>query len=179
MRKDNERVSQKDVIDLNETVLDRHREWFQYQYEPFDFGDDLEDWWIVKTKSIDHTNNLNLDEDFRLVEFVHYTPKNFLGLDELGYDDWDVKNGVEKVWNSLPFENYRPPYMVMVMENPISLSHGHPDRLIEYKDVIDNPYKVINHSTFQSIELMTLGLSEWKMECLWKGQIPSFSVSRN
>jgi hypothetical protein len=174
-------MKNKDVFNLNKTVVDRHREWFQYQYEPFEFGDDLEDWWIVKTKCIDHTNKLNLDEDFRLVEFVHYTPKNFLGLDDWdydNYDDWDVEIGVEKVWNSLPFENYQSPYEVIVMESPpLSLSSGHPDRLKEYKDVIENPYKVINHSTFQSLELMTKKLSEWKMEKLWDGKKPTFSVS--
>jgi|ETN07SMinimDraft_1059922.scaffolds.fasta_scaffold87555_2 hypothetical protein len=179
MKNTHEKVSLTDVLNPNTTVVDRHREWFQYQYEPFEFGDDLEDWWIVKTKCIDHTNKLNLDEDFRLVEFVHYTPQNILGLDDWDYhdyDDWDVEIGVEKVWNSLPFENYQSPYEVMVMEKPLSLKCGRPYELEEYKDVIENPYKVINHSTTHSLELMTKELSEWKMECLWEGDKPLFSV---
>ena len=166
----NQQISNDEMI--NNCVLDRKREWFQYEYKHFEFGDDIEDWWIVKTHLIDHTNKLNQYEGIELVEFVHYSPEYFFDVNEK--DDWDVEIGVKKVWNSLPFENYESPYEVEVLEKPISLKYGNPLLLKQYKVVIENPYKVINHSTIKSLELMTPEVSKWKMESLWKGSEPQF-----
>jgi len=171
-----------DELDSDDVVLDRKREWFQYQYEPFEFDDMVDNWWIVETKCFDNTMRLNINRDFRLVEFIHLSPDTFFSEERDNYHNnsvmkWEIiQSGVDIVWNTLPFKGYKPTYKVEV-ENVVSLSNGSYGMLKEYKDVIENPYKVINHSTIKSLELMDRGLSEWKMKCMWEGKKPKFGVS--
>jgi hypothetical protein len=161
-------------VSIDDCVVDNRREWFQTQPQQFDFNGDYEDWYIVRTWCIDNTEKLKKIksplEGGSIYEFVKYSSDNFSDYDVNGGVE-EVREGVRNIWNNIPYEGYESPYMVLV------------DKCLPLKDVLrkkwvrtllKEPKKVINHSTMNSLELMTRELSEWKMNSMWEGGEPQF-----
>ena len=166
------KVSKK--VSIGDCVLDRRKEWFQPQQQKFDFNGDYEDWYYVETCCIDITNKLKKikspSEGGVICEFVKYSKENFFDYQPNGGVD-EVKNGIRMIWNSKPYYEYESPYHVMVGDC-YPLKDVKRNKWV--KSLMNKPNKIINHSTTNSLELMTKGLSEWKMKKLWEGTEPMF-----
>ena len=156
------------------SVVDRCKEWFQPQPQKFDFDGDYEDWYLVRTWCIDGTKKLKKIKSpmdgGSIYEFVKYSKENFFDYQPNGGVD-EVKDGIKTIWNSVPYNGYKSPYIVMVGDcYPLKDMK----RKKWVKSLMNNPNKIINHSTMSSLELMTKELSEWKMKKLWEGSEPQF-----
>jgi len=163
----------KKEVRIEDSVLDRRKEWFQPKYQDFDFCKDYKNWYVVETWCIDNTKKLkmvNSPLDGRMYEFVKYSPENFFNYRLDGGVD-EVKEGVDVIWNGLPFKEYESPYTVIVSDCfPLELVKREKWVLSLLKD----SKKIINHSTTNSLELMTKEVSEWKMKSMWEGHVPLF-----
>ena len=161
-------------VSIDDCVIDRRKEWFQPQQQKFDFDGDYEDWYVVRTWCIDNTKKLkkikSTLEGSSIYEFVKYSKENFFDYQLNGGVD-EVKDGISKIWNSVPYNEYESPYHVFVGDcYPLK----DVKRKKWVKSLMKNPKKIINHSTMNSLELMTKELSEWKMKSLWEGSEPQF-----
>jgi len=155
---------------LSNIVIDRKREWFQPEKNKFDFNKNYEDWYLVTTLCFDNTKKLSPLKQNLLVEFVKYSKENFTDYKNDGNKE-DVIEGVRRIWNSLPFTGYVPPYRVSVLScEPLKEVF----RKKRVRKLMNEPLKVINHSTMNSLELMTEEISKWKMNFMWKGYVPNF-----
>lgn len=167
-------LKMKKGIKIDDCVLDRRREWFQPKYQDFDFDNDYKNWYVVETWFIDNTEKIKMINnplcDGTMYEFVKYSPDNFFNY-KLDGGVNEVREGVDVVWNGLPFEEYESPYTVLV-------SNCFPLELVSKEKwvltLLNDSKKIINHSTINSLELMTKEVSEWKMKSMWEGHEPLF-----
>ena len=164
--------------DTNENiipVLDRGREWFQTQPQKYDFNGDYEDWYYVETYCIDRTKkHPKIKSPFSggvICEFVKYSKENFLSYYYPNGGVEEIKKGIFSFWNRRPFLDYDPPYHVMV-GGCSSLEEVKNTKWV--KSLLNNPIKIINHSTFNTLGLVSKEVSEWRMKKLWEGSEPLF-----
>ena len=154
-------------------VVDRKREWFQPKKQRFEFNGNYDDWYVVRSWCLDRTKKLkdiNSLNETLISEFVKYSEENFPNYSKNRLI-WEVERDISYVWNSLPYDGYNSPYIVSITD-----CYRLKDVLNEnwVQKLLNEPDKIINHSTIQSLELMLKEVSEWKMNMLWEGNEPQF-----